>query len=283
MLVILLHKIAEDTALLQQQQTTATAELQAKEACTAAHKLLTEEDTAAGTLIADNEHAGQVLKQVVGSLIARSVEATTVDGEDVSMAVENNAGMGKGSYPKQDINKTIDYLRSYGMGCGWNNRKELPEELPTFYVDDDNNMEMLPPPPPSNAPPSLTHVKYEMQQQGQKDAAPIAAKKRKRRVHRKRVPVKVEKHDKDDESDDVDSDVELVATKTRCPTPVYKSRYNTTCHCCNYGRRLRSALSIKICNYRRHDGSICAQKPMHARTKGLHKCKCTLFYLLPEK
>jgi hypothetical protein len=82
------------------------------------------------------------------------------------MTGAETAGMGKGiTYPKQDINKTIDYLRSYGMGCGWNNSKDLPDELPTFYLDDENGQDEAnnneapknvlthtPPPPPHPLP-----------------------------------------------------------------------------------------------------------------------------------
>jgi hypothetical protein len=110
---------------------------------------------------------------------------------------------------------------------GWSNRLELPDVLPTFYADDENGTDprtpiagnikihvlqpprlQHPPPPPTPPPPSV--MTHDMQQQVQKDEAAVAAKKRKRRPTRKRVSVKVEKHDQDDDNDDVDSDVEFV-------------------------------------------------------------------------
>jgi hypothetical protein len=54
------------------------------------------------------------------------------------------------------------------------------------------------------------HPPQEKQQQVSKLEDPSAAKKRKRRVTRKRVPVKVEKHVDEEDNDEVDPDVEFV-------------------------------------------------------------------------
>ena len=170
-------------ALLQKQHDEAAEQLEAQKVADAK---LHEEKKAASALLQNQQHT------------------TKGDVEDASMEGEEQAGWGRGSYRRQDINKSIDYLRSYGMGKGWSNRRDLPDVLPTFYVDDENGTDARYPPPPPTEPPQ------EKQEQVSKQEDPSAAKKRKRRVTRKRVPVKVEKHVDEEDNDEVDPDVEFV-------------------------------------------------------------------------
>ena len=77
----------------------------------------------------------------------------------------------------------------------------------------------LPPPPslepPRDGPPDLKMivaemVKQEMQQRGMVELPASGPQKRKRRVSRKRVPVKVEKPSEDADDEEISSDVEFV-------------------------------------------------------------------------
>ncbi len=58
------------------------------------------------------------------------------ESESSAQDNEDREGIIKGTYPKQDLFKTIDYLRGHGMGKGWHTDLQLPDDLPTFYVDD---------------------------------------------------------------------------------------------------------------------------------------------------
>ena len=54
----------------------------------------------------------------------------------VTQTLAGVTGMQQGSYPKQDISKSVDFLRQYGHGRGYYySCRELPETLPIFYAD----------------------------------------------------------------------------------------------------------------------------------------------------
>ena len=55
--------------------------------------------------------------------------------EDKARQNEEREGIIRGNYPVQDLNKSIDYLRKHGMGRSYLAGKELPDILPTFYLD----------------------------------------------------------------------------------------------------------------------------------------------------
>ncbi len=116
----LLEEIEAAAALLQQQKDEAAAQLQDQEL--AAAKLLEETEAAAALLQQQKDEAAalvQAKELAAVKPVHASEDTTKADGGDDSMVGEQQAGCGRGSYPRQDINKTIDYLRSYGMGHGW--------------------------------------------------------------------------------------------------------------------------------------------------------------------
>jgi len=223
----LLQQTETEAALLLQQQEEAAVQLQVKEL--AAAKMREEIEAATALLLKQQEEAAVQLQaqELAAAKLLEETEAAAAllqqqndDARDDSMGCQEVAGWGRGSYPRQDINKTIDCLRSYGMGKGWSNLCDLPDVLPTFYVDDENgtdstaamagstNMHVLPPPPPNDQQP--LYLKQDTQQQVVKVEETAVAKKRKRRGTRMRVPPKVDKHEDEDANDDVDSDVEFV-------------------------------------------------------------------------
>jgi chemotaxis protein histidine kinase CheA len=223
----LLQQTEAEAALLLQQQEEAAVQLQVKEL--AAAKMREEIEAATALLLKQQEEAAVQLQaqELAAAKLLEETEAAAAllqqqndDARDDSMGCQEVAGWGRGSYPRQDINKTIDCLRSYGMGKGWSNLCDLPDVLPTFYVDDENgtdstapmagstNIHVLPPPPPNDQQP--LYLKQDTQQQVVKVEETAVAKKRKRRGTRMRVPPKVDKHEDEDANDDVDSDVEFV-------------------------------------------------------------------------
>jgi len=181
---------------------TAYAEQKRKEtADNAAAELLRTEtaNAAAAQARLDAEIAETLRKETADAAAAEQLRK-----EKASAAEENEARQGiiRGSYPKQDLFKTMDFLRSSGMGQGWCTNLVLPDELPTFYVDDPREHtgpghRAHPPPPPSNSKPQEDLLAYvqvmvqkEMAKQQQEMRMP-PTKKRKRAARRK--PVKVEK------------------------------------------------------------------------------------------
>jgi hypothetical protein len=142
--------------------------------------------------------------------------------EDVEAARKNEEreGIIKGTYPKQDLYKSIDYLRAHGMGQGWSTNLQLPDELPTFYVDDETPkppMHMEAPkeePVPENFKSMIEGlVQQELNRRGKQVAEhkPPSNKKRKRGGRRKLVKLEtVNIEGTGYEDSDSDSSVEFL-------------------------------------------------------------------------
>ncbi len=120
---------------------------------TAAEQL--RKETAAAQALLDSENAEKLRKETADAAAAEQLR----NGKgDAAEANEARQGIIRGSYPKQDLFKTMDFLRSRGMGQGWSTNLALPDELPTFYVDEPreptgSDRPANPPPPPSDSKP----------------------------------------------------------------------------------------------------------------------------------
>jgi hypothetical protein len=72
-------------------------------------------------------------------------DITPIKTLDLTESLAGVTGMQQGSYPKQDIFTSVDFLRRYGHGRGYYNKcKELPETLPIFYADPTKHNDNLP-------------------------------------------------------------------------------------------------------------------------------------------
>jgi hypothetical protein len=132
---------------------------------------------------------------------------------------EKREGIIKGTYPKQDLFKTLDYLREHGMGKGWHTDLQLPDHLPTFYVDDTLNSPAAQNEAPKEEPQPESFksmieglVQQELDRRGSQILAPKPSnRKRKRAARRKHVKVeKVNDEGPHNEDSDSDSSVEFL-------------------------------------------------------------------------
>jgi hypothetical protein len=72
-------------------------------------------------------------------------DLTSKNSVAVTQTLAGVTGMQQGSYPKQDISKSVDFLRQYGHGRGYYySCRELPETLPIFYADPTKQNDNLP-------------------------------------------------------------------------------------------------------------------------------------------
>ena len=132
---------------------------------------------------------------------------------------EEREGIIKGTYPKQDLFKSIDYLRAHGMGKGWHTDLQLPDDLPTFYVDESLNAPaaQIEAPKEEPQPDSFKSmierlVQQELDRRGSLNLAPKPShRKRKRAAKRKHVKLeKVSDEGPRNEDSDSDSSVEFL-------------------------------------------------------------------------
>jgi len=132
---------------------------------------------------------------------------------------EEREGIIKGTYPKQDLFKSIDYLRAHGMGKGWYTDLQLPDDLPTFYVDESLNAPAAQIEAPKEEPQSDSFksmieglVQQELDRRGSLNlAAKPSHRKRKRATKRKHVKLeKVNDEGSRNEDSDSDSSVEFL-------------------------------------------------------------------------
>ena len=132
---------------------------------------------------------------------------------------EEREGIIKGTYPKQDLFKTLDYLREHGMGKGWHTDLQLPDHLPTFYVDDTLNSPAAQNEAPKEEPQPESFksmieglVQQELDRRGSQILAPKPSNRKRKRAAR-RIHVKVEKVNDEgprNEVSDSDSSVEFL-------------------------------------------------------------------------
>jgi hypothetical protein len=98
--------------------------------------------------IAQDKPAGKTTSAdttLLKSDLAITNDLTTKNAVAVTQTSAEVTGMQQGSYPKQDISKSVDFLRQYGHGRGfYYSGQELPETLPIFYADPTKQSDNLP-------------------------------------------------------------------------------------------------------------------------------------------
>jgi hypothetical protein len=214
------HKDAADR-LQKQKETEEAAEalaLQQKEAADRLQKQKETEEAAEALALQQKEAADQLQKQKeAADQLSKEKEA-----EEAYRRNEEREGIIRGTYPKQDLYKSIDFLRAHGMGQGWNTDLQLPDKLPTFYVDVDTKQVDHAPEGPKEEPDTdsfkhmiLGKVQQEMDRRvpPMPEPKPLSTKKRKRAGRRKHVKLeKVKDETPRNEDSDSDSSVELLQT-----------------------------------------------------------------------